>query len=433
MKRLIFLIAAVLIATVQLYSQWVQQPSPTFSHLNSIFILNQNTLFVAGDSGVILKTSNSGGNWIKSRQSTFHWHLNGIWFQNENTGIAVGGVDSYPRVGIIFRTTNGGNSWDSLVINGIYFRVLYFLNANTGFAGGWSMNPSSSPIYKTTNAGLNWQPITPFNAFGIENFCFLNEHQGFATGDIIGSEVVFKTEDGGNNWSILSSFSIQYTWLCSVMFVNENIGWITGWSQIPINGSLLKKTTDGGTTWVDQTHNSTNLLYEQVYLNENTGWVVGEPQLIQKTTNGGKNWVLQTSPPAWWMFDVKFLNENTGWIAGSQGKIFHTTNGGAVSVQNISTEVPSAYSLSQNYPNPFNPRTKIRFGIKKSEFRSQNSEVTLKIYDALGREVETLINDQLAPGTYEVTFDGTRLNSGVYFYKLTTEGFSETKRMLMIK
>jgi len=82
---------------------------------------------------------------------------------------------------------------------------------------------------------------------------------------------------------------------------------------------------------------------------------------------------------------------------------------------------------------PFNPVTKIRFDIKKSEFRSQNSEVTLKIYDALGREVETLVNEQLVPGTYEVTFDGTSLTSGLYFYKLTTDGFAETKRMLLIK
>ena len=99
----------------------------------------------------------------------------------------------------------------------------------------------------------------------------------------------------------------------------------------------------------------------------------------------------------------------------------------------IKNEIPSAYSLSQNYPNPFNPVTKIRFDIKKSEFRSQNSEVTLKIYDALGREVETLVNEQLAQGTYEVTFDGSMLNSGVYFYKLSAGDFSETKRMMLLK
>jgi len=102
-------------------------------------------------------------------------------------------------------------------------------------------------------------------------------------------------------------------------------------------------------------------------------------------------------------------------------------------IENISTEVPSSYSLSQNYPNPFNPRTKIRFNIQKSEFRSQNSEVTLKVYDIMGRELQTLVNEKLNPGTYETTFDGSNYSSGVYFYRLMTDGYSETKRMLLIK
>ncbi len=99
----------------------------------------------------------------------------------------------------------------------------------------------------------------------------------------------------------------------------------------------------------------------------------------------------------------------------------------------ISSSISAKFILSQNYPNPFNPVTKIRFDIQKSEFRSQNLEVTLKIYDALGRDVETLVNEQLAPGTYEATFDGSSLNSGVYFYKLSAGDFSETKRMVLLK
>jgi hypothetical protein len=89
--------------------------------------------------------------------------------------------------------------------------------------------------------------------------------------------------------------------------------------------------------------------------------------------------------------------------------------------------------LGQNYPNPFNPVTKIRFDIKKSEFRSQNSEVTLKIFDITGKEVARLVNETLQHGSYEVKFDGSMLNSGVYFYKLTTDGFTETKKMTLIK
>ena len=98
-----------------------------------------------------------------------------------------------------------------------------------------------------------------------------------------------------------------------------------------------------------------------------------------------------------------------------------------VGIIKINAENPTMYSLSQNYPNPFNPRTVISFSLPVV------NNATLKVYDVMGREVQTLVNEKLQAGTYEVTFDGSGLTSGVYFYKLMTEGFSETKRMLLIK
>jgi hypothetical protein len=98
-----------------------------------------------------------------------------------------------------------------------------------------------------------------------------------------------------------------------------------------------------------------------------------------------------------------------------------------VSVRNISSEVPSSYSLSQNYPNPFNPVTKIKFAVPKS------GDVKIIVYDIMGREVQILVNEKLQPGVYETTFDGSTISSGVYFYKLSDSEFSETKRMLLIK
>jgi hypothetical protein len=95
--------------------------------------------------------------------------------------------------------------------------------------------------------------------------------------------------------------------------------------------------------------------------------------------------------------------------------------------QNISTETPSKYSLSQNYPNPFNPTTKIKFAMPKA------GDAKVIVYDVMGREVQTLVNEKLQAGTYETSFDGSMLNSGVYFYKMTTDGFTETKRMILIK
>ena len=100
-------------------------------------------------------------------------------------------------------------------------------------------------------------------------------------------------------------------------------------------------------------------------------------------------------------------------------------------LEKISTEIPNKFELFQNYPNPFNPTTKIRFFIP--DVRDQMSEVRLVVYNILGREVVTLVNEKLSPGSYEVEWDGTNYASGVYFYKLTTTGYTETKKLILLK
>ncbi|MFA5404422.1 MAG: T9SS type A sorting domain-containing protein [Ignavibacteria bacterium] len=99
----------------------------------------------------------------------------------------------------------------------------------------------------------------------------------------------------------------------------------------------------------------------------------------------------------------------------------------AVGINNISSEIPDKYALHQNYPNPFNPNTNIKFDLINQGF------VTLKIYDILGKEVATLVNEVLNPGFYSVSFSNNRISSGIYFYKISTDNFTEIKKMLLIK
>jgi hypothetical protein len=90
-------------------------------------------------------------------------------------------------------------------------------------------------------------------------------------------------------------------------------------------------------------------------------------------------------------------------------------------------DIPKEYKLYNNYPNPFNPTTNVQFSIVNVHY------VTLKVFDILGRNVATLVNEQLQPGTYEVTWNAQNYTSGVYFYRLQSGDFTDTKRMLMIK
>jgi hypothetical protein len=114
-------------------------------------------------------------------------------------------------------------------------------------------------------------------------------------------------------------------------------------------------------------------------------------------------------------------------------------------INKISSEVPEKFSLKQNYPNPFNPVTKIRFDIRpplnpllskegKDDMQNAGRQgVVLSVYDILGREVATLVNEKLSPGTYEVDFNGSNLPSGVYYYTLNALDFQKTKKMVLIK
>lgn len=102
-------------------------------------------------------------------------------------------------------------------------------------------------------------------------------------------------------------------------------------------------------------------------------------------------------------------------------------------IYDITTEIPSKYDLAQNYPNPFNPVTNLEFGIPALRGESKFGFVTLKVYDMLGKEVSTLVNEKLNPGTYKVEFDGSNLTSGVYFFKLKVNNFQVTKKMMLIR
>ncbi|MBK6879028.1 MAG: T9SS type A sorting domain-containing protein [Ignavibacteria bacterium] len=117
----------------------------------------------------------------------------------------------------------------------------------------------------------------------------------------------------------------------------------------------------------------------------------------------------------------------TGWIAGDQGKILKTTTGGLTYVSQSSNLVPNNYFLYQNYPNPFNPSTNIKFEIPSSLY------VTIKVYSVLGREVATLINEFLNEGSYQIEFNGSNLESGIYFYRIQAGDFTEEKSMIMLK
>ena len=113
------------------------------------------------------------------------------------------------------------------------------------------------------------------------------------------------------------------------------------------------------------------------------------------------------------LYSVQFADLNNGWAVGDNGAILHTTNGGVSFVEEEHIdEVPTEFILSQNYPNPFNPSTKIKYSIP------QSSNVIIKVFDILGNEIETLVNEEKPAGTYEITWYAANLPSWNLFLSI---------------
>ena len=117
-----------------------------------------------------------------------------------------------------------------------------------------------------------------------------------------------------------------------------------------------------------------------------------------------------------------------GWVIDDleiQGRL--------VGVEDEKNNVPNTFSLSQNYPNPFNPTTTIRYSIPSNVRREMSNVTQLKVFDILGKEVVTLVNEAKQPGIYEIAFDASALASGIYYYRLKAGDFTETKKMILLR
>jgi len=160
----------------------------------------------------------------------------------------------------------------------------------------------------------------------------------------------------------------------------------------------------------------------------NYGIVCGSDGNISRTTNGGLNWVLQPRVASEDLQALFFVNANTGYSAGRFAQIIKTNNGGLSFLNSNVSIIDKDYKLHQNYPNPFNPVTKISFDIPSK------SIVKIIVYDCLGKELKTIINNEFGTGNYKVEFNGLDYPSGVYFYSLIAdEVLMDTKKFLLIK
>jgi photosystem II stability/assembly factor-like uncharacterized protein len=371
-------------------------------------------------------TSNGGNNW----QRITNMNLNIVddyHFLNPTTGWILDETTTQYRIG---KTTDGGFSVmsTSTFDKSIYLYRIGYSNFNTiKLIGRRSNNPVYvNLILTTTNAGVTWSRDSVINSWDLK---YISESSAWS----YNVDTIRRTTNNGVNWIKINT-PVSIASHLSAIFLDENSCLLYRNDTIITN--TLYKTTNAGINWLTinvPNINLSNSSGKYFVLNNNSLWVIGTENIfcpiLYKSSNGGLNWTTDRPgiSPNKYIRSVYFTNQNTGWVVGDWGEILKTTNSGNVFASNISKEIPSSFSLSQNYPNPFNPITNVKFSIIKAE------QVKLIVYDIMGREVQTVVNESMKPGTYEARFDGSQLTSGVYFYKLVTGNFTETKKMLLIK
>jgi photosystem II stability/assembly factor-like uncharacterized protein len=383
-------------------------------NLNSVIFIDNEVGWAAGgyttedsSNGFMVRTSDEGRNWVEQavppHEITSVFFLNPYlgWASTKKSGVLMGNC-------LILKTTNSGENWliNRELINQELYDI-FFIDNNFGWTVG-----TSGLIYKTIDGGNNWISVQSGTNVILRSVHFNDYSIGWIVGD---SGVILSTINGGVNWLPQTSGTTRN--LYSVHFTDQNTGWVVG--EV---GTILM-TADGGTTWTSQTSGTTEDL-RSVHFIDNNGWAVGDEGTILKVSNGTS----QTSGTTKDLRSVYFTDNITGWVVGEDGTILHTANGGVTFIEEEKIdEIPADYNLNQNYPNPFNPSTKILYTIINRQF------VSLKVYDVLGNEVATLVNEEKSAGTYEVEWNATGLPSGVYFYQLKIQGFVETKKMILMK
>jgi photosystem II stability/assembly factor-like uncharacterized protein len=423
--------------------------------------------FAVGWEGTVLRTTDAGLTWAKTIDD-IGANLTDVTFTSNSNGMVVASDSS------IYSTADGGYAWTRRTAPTV-FNQIYSLDSLNGFATGFK-NYDFSSIWRTSDGGQNWEFLfnnstwsTKFQGIG-----FWNALQGCVIGGYYGmaghyGNVEHFTSDGGNTWSngTLSLTTGAYPQLYSLSITDSCIGYAISSCQGYTNGLrqwYIIRTVDAGSTWTMQSTSTLPQGNAIHFVDRTTGFFVGDSGTIMRSDNGGITWNKQQSMTSANLTSVFFRSKLMGVAAGGSGTILTTFDGGVhwkteaplttrtinklfvtndsaviaigkngtiihgqLHATNVEGMIPSVTSLDQNFPNPFNSSTIIRFKL------SQPSYVTLRIFDLLGRQVATLIGDNLNPGIYDRSFSSTGFSSGVYFYQLQAGSMIETKKLVLLK
>lgn len=390
------------------YTQkWFKQPNFFWQRLYDVNFRDYQNGYAIGEHGTFLKTTDGGTNWTE-KQIGFNGHFFKFAQPSQNNFFAVG------EFGALYKSSDNGEGWQKVIIpttNNL--RSIWMDSVQHGWVVG-----DKGLAASTYDTGKTWNINTVDSTKNFFDVGMFGDGKSVVVGS--GGSVYFST-DSVNGWELRSPGVT--TNLNAIKIFNNTAIWIAGDS-----GTVITS-TDRGSTWQNINVPLNVKLNDLHIINESSVFVVGENGKIFYTNNGGVNWYAQYSADSHDLFAVAFVDSAYGITVGNDGTVLKTTEPGTLNGDKPPVaSIPDNFKLYQNYPNPFNPTTTIEFDIP------EQSKVVLKVYNILGQVVTTLLNEERRAGIHEVTFDGSRLSSGVYFYRIQAgNNFAETKKLLLLK
>lgn len=447
MKVLKLVISVTVFSMSPLFAQWTLQSTVSgLGDFPSISVYSPTGVVIAGgvigsNQPKILRSTNNGLNWTDiTGNLTSTPEIMCVWAMDGNTIFAGdGGPGSVGGNAKVWKTTNGGVNWTTILTTGGtsgFINGIVFSRTMPSF-GIIESDPPSGPgqpywIARTTNGGNNWVITSApgiTDSYSIFNTVVVIDNLFYGFGVDQGSKV-YLTSDGGTNWNV-RSLGIAGTATYGFAFSSDKtIGIGASESSLP----MISRTTNGGLNWlqINSGGGVTDICRMKWVYNTNVCFLTGTTGAggsVKKSTDNGISWVTQTTSGVEGLINIDlYYSSGTVYVyAIAQNGSIIKLQEAVTGIDPINNQVPTQYRLEQNFPNPFNPSTKFRFSLGKSAITK------LIVFDALGREVSMLVSEYLLKGIYEIEWDASNFPSGVYFYKLYADDYSETKKMVLMK
>ena len=403
---------------------------------NDIFFLDSMTGFIAGTH----KSTDGGESWYATNGGGTK-----VFFLDDQVGWSIGG-------NTILKTTDKGEQWiTQLTLPADNFTSIFFIDTLNGWA-------TSRYIWQTTDGGISWIQRTDIPVFFSDEIYFIN-----SLGFVIEFLELYKTTNSGNNW--FTQLNSQY--------IIRSFGWLSA-SHGFIIGDGVYETIDNGNTWdeilelrniglrklhspkiyVGYAVGYTGLVYKYIdttivpveltsfYSKANNNTVILKWSTATEINNLGFE-VLRSSDNQNWnslvfikgngttiqTHNYQFTDriENSGIYSYKLKQIDYDGSFNLSQIIEVRIANPFTFKLYQNYPNPFNPVTNITYQLP------QKTNVTIKVFNVLGSEIATLVNEEKDAGIHTLTFNAENLNSGVYIYHLKTDNYVNAKKMILLK